>query len=131
MSGPLIFISHSRVKQGKHEQYDAHCTEATEMVETEEPQMIAFNSYEAEDGTDVSTVQVHPDADSLDTHLKLFRERLAERAFDAVDSYEINVYGTPSDAAREFLEQMPSHVPGLRARVFPVHKGGFLRPQPM
>lgn len=131
MSGPLILISHSRVKPGKAEQYRAHVSEATELVESEEPQMIAFNSYRSEDGTEVSTVQVHPDADSMDTHFKLFRERLSDRALDALDSYEVNVYGTPSQASREFLEQMAAHAPGLRLRVLPLHEAGFLRPQPM
>jgi hypothetical protein len=126
MSGPLIFISHSRVKPGKGEVYQAHCAEATEMVATEEPQMIAFNSYQSEDGAEVSTVQVHPDADSLDRHLKLYAEKLSERASEALDSYEINVYGTPSSSALEFLRQFPVPV-----RVLPVHKQGFLRPQPL
>jgi hypothetical protein len=131
MSGPLIFISHSRIKPGKEEQYRSHVTAATELVELDEPRMIAFNSYRSEAGTDVSTVQIHPDADSLDTHLKLFQERLSDRAFDALDSYEINIFGTPSEAARESLTQMTTHVPGLRLRVLPLHEAGFLRPQPM
>lgn len=131
MSGPLIFISHSRVKPGKLQTYQAHWKQATELVESEEPRMIAFNSYASEDGTDVSTVQVHPDSESLDVHLKIFFERLQDRAFQALDSYEINVYGVPSDAALELLGKMPSQMPGLRVRVLPVHQGGFLRPQPL
>jgi hypothetical protein len=131
MSGPLIFNSRSRVKPGKVELYRAHVSAATELVESEEPQMIAFNSYESADGTDVCTVQIHPDADSLDTHFKLYRERLMERSVEALDTYEINVFGTPSKAAREFLEQYAAHTSGLLLRVLPVHAAGFLRPQPM
>lgn len=127
MSGPLIFISHSKVKPGKLEAYQAHSKEATELVESEEPRMIAFNFYASEDETDVSTVQVHPDSESLDIHLKLFAERLRDRVSEALDTYEINVYGRPNDAVLEFLGQMP----GVRVRVQPMHEGGFLRPQPM
>ena len=123
MSGPLIFISRSRVKPGKGEQYDEHVFEATALVETEESQVIAFNNYRSEDGTEVSCVQVHPDADSLDTHFKLFRERLSQRALGSVDSYEVDIYGRPSDAALEFLRQLE----GLRVRVLPVHDAGLLR----
>jgi hypothetical protein len=93
--------------------------------------MIAFNCYASVDGTDVSTVQVHPDAESLDFHMKIFFESLREKAFATVDSYEISVYGAPSDAALETLHQMPSQLPGLRVRVLPNHDGGFLRPQPL
>lgn len=127
MSGPLIFISRSRVKPGKLDMYEAHLTEATELVESEEPRVIGFNSYRSDDGTEVSTVHVHPDSASLDTHLQLFTEKLADRVFEAVDSYEIDVYGTPSDGALEMLGQMP----GLHVRVLPRHDGGFLRPQPL
>jgi hypothetical protein len=126
MSGPLIFISRSRVKPGKDEQYQEHVTEATALVETEEPQVIAFNNYRSDDGTEVSCVQVHADADSLDRHFKLFRERLSERAFESVDSYEVDIYGSPSDAALQFLSQLEQ----LRVRVLPLHDAGLLRPQP-
>lgn len=127
MTGPLIFVSHSRVKPGQLDVYRQHCRAAIEMVESEEPQMIGFSLFESEDGTEVSGVQVHPDADSLDTHLKLFRERLAEGVFDAVETDEISLFGNPSAAALDFL----GHIPGIRLRVQPLHYGGFLRPQPL
>ncbi|HSI93036.1 MAG TPA: hypothetical protein VK925_06015 [Jiangellaceae bacterium] len=130
MSGPLIFISHSTVKPGKREQYQGHAREATDLVESEEPRMIGFNSYASPDGTDVSTVQIHPDAESLDTHLKIFAEKLQARAFDALDSSDVSVYGTPSEAARAMLDGMAAQT-GIRVRVLPVHEGGFLRPQPL
>lgn len=127
MSGPLIFVSHSMVKPGQLDAYRAHCATAIEIVETEEPQIIGFNLYESDDGTEVAGVQVHPDAASLDTHFKLFRERLAEGVFALVDTDEISLFGNPSEAALEFLGQ----IPGLRLQVLPVHHGGFLRPQPL
>lgn len=131
MSGPLIFISHSTARPGKADAYRAHVKEATDLIESEEPRMIAFNSYASDDGTDVSTMQVHPDAESLDVHLALFSERLREKAFDAVDTSEINVYGRPSDAALQMLRELAAQMPTLRVRVLPVHEAGFLRPQPL
>lgn len=125
MSGPLIFISRSRVKAGKAGLYEQHCREATELVESHEPRMIGFNSYASADGADVSTVQIHPDAESLDTHLQIFADKLATRAFEAVDSYEIDVYGAPSVGALDMLQQFA----GIRVRVLPAHGCGFLRPQ--
>jgi hypothetical protein len=127
MSGPLVFISHSKVKPGKLPAYQAHSAEATDLVESEEPRMIAFNFYASADGADVATVQVHPDAESLDRHLRIFFDKFREKVFATLDTYEINVYGAPSDAALEMLSQMP----GLRVRVLHEHQGGFLRPQPL
>ena len=131
MSGPIIFISHSKVKQGKLEAYQRAAADAVELVESEEPRMIAFNCYASADGTDVSTVQVHPDAESLDFHMKIFFESLREKAFATLDSYEISVYGASSDAALETLHQMRRQLPGLRVRVLPEYDGGYLRPQPL
>lgn len=130
MSGPLIFISHSKVKPGKLAEYQEHVSEAADLVESNEPRMIAFNSYASEDGTDVSTVQVHPDAESLDVHMKIFTENLQAKAFDALDSSEVNVYGEPSESARQQLEQMAA-MTGIRVRILPAHQAGFLRPQPL
>lgn len=127
MSGPFIMISRSKIKPGKREQYLQHVREATEIVESEEPRMIAFNSYESADGTETSTVQVHPDSESMEVHLKIFVERLAARAYDALDSYEIDVYGTPTNAVLDVLK--PAE--GLQVRVLPDHLAGFLRPQPL
>ncbi len=93
--------------------------------------MIAFNFYASEDRADVATVQVHPDAESLDLHLRIFFDKLQEKAFATLDTDEINVYGAPSDATLEMLSQMPSQFPGLRVRVLPEYQGGFLRPQPL
>jgi hypothetical protein len=131
MSGPLIFISHSTVKPGQLQAYQAQVVDVIDLVESEESRMIAFNFYASADGADVSTVQEHPDAESLDLHLKIFFEKLRRKAFATLDSYEISVYGTPSDEALKMLHQMPSQLPGLRVRVFPEHQGGFLRPQPL
>lgn len=93
--------------------------------------MIGFNFYASEDGTEVSTVQVHPDADSLDLHMRIFTEKLQALALESLDTTEVNVYGEPSDATREVLAQLPTMMPGVRVRVQRVHQGGFLRPQPL
>lgn len=130
MSGPLILVSHSKVKPGKLEEYQRHVREANELVEAEEPRMIGFNTYASGDGADAATVQVHPDAESLDLHLQLFAEKLRDRAFEALESKEINVYGTPSEAAQAMLDQVGSQF-GIKVRVFPAHRAGFLRPQPL
>jgi hypothetical protein len=127
MSGPLVFITRSTVKPGKWEQQLEHDHEATEIVDSEEPRVIAFNTWSSEDQAEMSCIQVHPDAESLDAHLKIFYERLAERAGDALETYEIDIYGTPSEGVLKSMQQ----VPGAQVRVHPVHLGGFLRPQPL
>lgn len=126
MSGPLIMISHSRVKPGHRSDYEEHAAEALEMVEAEEPRMIGINHF-ADDDDLVATVQIHPDADSLDTHLQFFGQRLAGKVSEALDVTDIYLYGRPSDSALAVLAQMP----GLEVHLMPQHRGGLLRPQPV
>ena len=127
MSGPLIMIIRSVVKPGQGPTYNAHLREAIEMVRAAEPRMLGFHNYASEDDTEVSTVQIHADGDSLDTHLKLFNERLSERAYAAVDAQQIDIFGEPNRDTRDYLEALPERMPGLNVRVLPVDAGGFLR----
>ena len=126
MTAPLIMISRATVKPGQRETYEAHLSEAIDMVRAEEPGMIGFYNYASEDGAEVSTVQIHAGPDSLDTHLKLFNERLSERAYAAVDVHQIDVYGQPNRGTREYLEALPERMPELSVRVLPATTGGFL-----
>lgn len=127
MAGPLIMISRAAVKAGQRETYEAHLREAIDMVRAEEPNMLGFHNYASEDGTEVATIQVHSGPDSLDRHLKLFNERLSERAYASVDVHEIDIYGAPNPDTREYLEGLPERMPDLSVRVLPTDAGGFLR----
>jgi hypothetical protein len=127
MSGPFIFISRSRVKPGRWEQALRHASDATEIVETEEPRVIGLHTWADEGRSEVSTVQVHPDAESMESHLKIYVDKLAESAFEALDTYEIDVLGTPGQGLLDLLSQ----VQDVQVRILPEHLSGFLRPQPL
>ena len=97
-----------------------------EVVEAKEPRLIAFNAYVSEDGTEVTVVQVHPDADSMGFHMQVARNHISQ-AYQSVleETKRIEVYGTPSDAVLETIRQLAgSGVPlSVKAR----HLGGFTR----
>ena len=114
MSQPFIFISTFRLKQGKLEAFQERCQGLIEFVESNEPRIIAFNLYASTDGAEVSNVQVHPDADSLVSHMQLLRERISgaggeEGSIDVTTSSQI--YGVPNPAVLEMIEEFD---PGVR-----------------
>lgn len=126
MSGPFIVISRSRVKPGKAEAYAAWCDEMFADVEEQEPRLLAFNQWESEDHTSSVVIQVHPDAESFEYHLKLFGERVKE-TFDQIDVQAVEIYGPASP----FVEQFVSHgLEGLPVTLYPQHTGGFTRLTP-
>jgi biotin carboxylase len=126
MSGPFIFIATNRLKQDKLEEERKRVPGLCDFIEANEPQLIAFNEYVNEEGTEVGVVQVHPDADSMAFHMNVVREQ-AQRAYaetlDATTS--VQVYGTPSDTVLEMLRQQAGS--GVSLSVKRYHLGGFTR----
>ena len=87
MSGPLIFISHSKVKHSMLPGYQAQAADATDLVESRGAKDDRVqSSTPRRTAPTSSTVQVHPDAESLDLHLKIFFDKLQEKAFATLDS---------------------------------------------
>lgn len=125
MSGPFIVMSRSRIKPGRVEAYAASSADLFRDVEEQEPRLLAFNMWENEDHTSSVVIQVHPDAESFEYHLKLFGERIRE-ATDYLDVERVEIYGPPS----AFVEEFVNHgIKGLDVIVHPLHRAGFTRLQ--
>ena len=127
MSQPFMFISTFRLKQGKLEAYKEMYQGLIDFVESNEPRVIAFNLYASEDGTEVSNVQVHPDADSLVSHMQLLHEHIAGAGSEgsSIDVTTSNqIYGVPNDAVLEMVEEFD---PGVPLAIKPLSLAGFTR----
>jgi quinol monooxygenase YgiN len=126
MSEPFIFIGTHMISEGKLEDFKKQWRELLDVVEVKEPRLIAFNAYVNEDGTELTVVQVHPDADSMLFHMQVARDHISE-AYQSVleKTKRIDVYGKPSDTALEMIRQLAgSEVPlSVKAN----HLGGFTR----
>jgi secreted PhoX family phosphatase len=128
MAGPFIFISQSKIKEGRLDDFKRGLREMAEFVETNEPRVIAFEAYINDDGTEVTGVQIHPDADSMAVHMQIAFEKILE--FDQyLDTQSVEVYGVPNDAVSSMMKQISDQFTGsemsLRVRTNPV--GGFTR----
>jgi hypothetical protein len=127
VSGPFIFIATNRLKPGKFGDERARVPGLIEFIEANEPQLLAFNEYANEQGTEVAVVQVHPDADSMAFHMEVVAERAATAYAQTVDmTTSIQVFGTPSKAVLDLLGRQAGAGVPLHAK--PVHLGGFVRP---
>jgi hypothetical protein len=126
VSGPFIFIAINRLKPGKLADEKARVPGLVELVEANEPQLLAFNEYADEEGNEVAVVQVHPDADSMAFHMEVVAERAATAYAQTVEATtSVQVFGTPSEAVLEMLGRQAGA--GVALRVMPVHLGGFVR----
>ena len=128
MCQPFISIATLRIKKGKLDDFTRSFTEVVETVQEYEPRIIAFHGFVNDDGTEMTIIQVHPDTASMDFHMQVLRDRLAEHVARAlgpelIEPKQIEYYGTPSEAALE----MDRQVPGLAVSIKPLHVGGFTR----
>ena len=78
MVAPFIMIGTHRIKPGKQEAFKRYFAQfSSDVVELEEPRLHSFYGYAAPDSDYVTIVQVHPDADSMRTHMKVGMEHFA------------------------------------------------------
>jgi quinol monooxygenase YgiN len=120
MSGPLIYVGTYTVKPGKQGEARRRLAELVDFVETNEPRVIAFNTYLDRDGTTVSIIQVHPDSASMEFHMQVNAKHFAT-AFDWLDaSMSGQYFGPISDALAaelakwdEASTQVPEHAAGF------------------
>jgi quinol monooxygenase YgiN len=122
MSGPLIYVGTYTIKPGNQEGARRRLAELVDFVETNEPRMIAFNTYLDGDGNTVSIVQVHPDSASMEFHMQVNAKHFAT-AFDWLDtSIGGQLFGPISDALAAELAKWDQPFPHV-----PFHEAGFTR----
>lgn len=125
MNEPFIFIGTYTIKEGKLDDFVRYWPEFVDFVEGSEPRLIAFNAYVDDDGAEVAVVQVHPDVESMEFHMKLIREHVEQAFADFLDdSVSMQIYGAISDPAVEMMRQLGGPVP---LTVKPRGVGGFTR----
>ena len=98
MSPPLVYVDTSEVRDGALEELRVAIRELAEFVEENEPQLVSYDVYFSEDGTQMTVIHVHADPASLDDHMDVARPRFGRFA-DLVTLRSIHIYGEPSEKA--------------------------------
>lgn len=107
MSEPFIFINTYGIKEGMTDVFREQAQEVVDLVRAEEPQMLFFGFFINEEGTEATTLQVHPDADSMLFHMEVAKQHI-EESVDFLDfsNMSVGVYGTPNQAVLETMRQL-------------------------
>jgi hypothetical protein len=131
MSKPLIFVSTWKIREGRLEDYKQFSKELIKHIKAKEPQLIAFNMYFNEDETEMTSIQVHSDAASMDFHMQVLAKVIGEDMIEWIDRADflepkhIEIYGTPS--AKLLEADQPLVDAGIPQSVKPLHFAGFTR----
>src|SRR3954452_19291419 len=106
MPSPFIFIATNRLRTGKLARERARVPGLVEFIEANEPRVIAFNEYVNEAGDEVTVVQVHPDAASMEAHNDIARERARAAYAETIEAtVRIQVFGRPTPAVLDVLRE--------------------------
>jgi uncharacterized protein (DUF2126 family) len=123
---PFIFIATNRLKAGRLHLERDRVPSLVEFIEANEPRLIAFNEYVNEAEDEVTVVQVHPDAESMEAHLEIVGQRAQEAYAQTLDAtVHIQVFGRPTQAILDTLRQQASS--GVEISVNGEHLGSFIR----
>jgi hypothetical protein len=124
MFEPFIYISTHRIKEGKIEATKVWNREFVKLVEAKEPRLIASHLYLNESQSEGTIVLIHPDADSMDFHLRVAGDLIGE-GLALAPTGSIQVYGTPSPMLQEVLRRNAES--GVPVSITTHHLGGFTR----
>jgi hypothetical protein len=126
MPGPFIFVATNRLRPDAFDAERRRVAELSDFIEAAEPRLLAFNEYANAARTEVTVVQVHPDAASIEFHMGVVGERAAQAYAETLEATTmLQVFGTPSDAVVEMLRAQAGA--GVSLSVHAEHLGGFTR----
>ena len=125
MSEPFVYVGTWTIKPGRVEEARRWLAEHADLIEVNEPRLVAFHVYFDEEGSTASVVQVHPDSASMEFHMKVIADHVSG-AFDYIDRIVSEQYfGPMSESLAELLAAYDQ--PGVSVTRMPVHEAGFTR----
>jgi len=95
MTAPFIFIGTHRVKAGRLDEFKKYFSHfSSDVVESAEPRLHSFYGYTAPGCDEITVVQVHPDAASMVTHMKVGMEHFAAAYAEYLEpESNLQIYG--------------------------------------
>jgi quinol monooxygenase YgiN len=94
MCAAFIYTGTYKVRAGRFEDAREKLAEHTEFIEANEPRLVAFHVFTDEAAGTVSIVQVHPDPESMEFHMKLVAEHIKSALNDYLgETVSTHVYG--------------------------------------
>lgn len=102
MTEPLFVLSTFKVKEGRVDDVKKHYRRILDIIEPNEPQLIAFHGFLSEDETEMTSIQVHPDTDSMEFHMQVLKDNwdaLFSEYGEMLEGIRIEYYGTPPQSA--------------------------------
>ena len=119
VSDPFILVTTNKINPGQLDRVKALSARFAERVQESDTGLLAFNFYLNDEETEVSNVQVHKDAASMEAYLPLAQQMISE-ALELTQTESIQAYGTPGPITQQVLrmnEEQGAHVHVIANRI--------------
>lgn len=124
MSGPIVFISRHRIKEGKLEELRKMTKEGMAMIEADKPGTAFQCAYVSEDTPEVSFVHIFPAADAVEHHMVGVDDQ-SNRSQEVIKPVSIEIFRLPSEKVSEMFKQIEAR--GISLTIQSQYLGGFSR----
>jgi hypothetical protein len=125
MTGPLIVVDSSEIREGRLEELRAAVAGMASFVRQHEPDPISYQVFFSADEKRMTVVQIHPDAASMERHMDVAREVFAPFA-ELLDLRTVDVYGEPSAKILDQLRRKAQMLGTASVEVYDL-QAGFAR----
>jgi hypothetical protein len=125
MSDTIVVLDRSTVRAGKLAELKRAMQELASFVEENEPRPFSYNVYFDDAGTEMTVLQVHPDAASMEQHMRIAAREFPQFA-ELVDLRVMEVFGEPTESLLELLRRKAEMLGDATVVVHRRH-AGFVR----
>jgi len=122
MNEPIIYLDHSEIVEGKILDLRKAINELVELFKMKEPRLVAYNVYFTEDMKHMTVLNVHPDPDSLEFHLRVFAP-WSPKFTGLIKLLSIDIYGPISGTILEQINQKAARLGNGKVRVHKLQSG--------
>jgi hypothetical protein len=125
MSDTIVLLDRSTVREGKLVELKRAMKELASFVDENEPLPFSSNVYFDGGETEMTVLQVHPDAASMEQHMRIAAQEFPQFA-ELVDLRIMEVFGEPTESLLELLRRK-AEVLGKATVVIHRRHAGFVR----
>jgi hypothetical protein len=116
MSEDVTFVGTYAIPEGSLDEWKGAIVDMIDFVKASVPRLISFSAYVNDDGTEATSIYVHPDSVSLERHLEMAASRISA-GVRLVRTRRIELYGSPSDRVVEQLHRISETAGGFPVTV--------------
>jgi hypothetical protein len=103
-SEPIVYIDHSDIREGSLDELKAGVRRLVELIDAQEPRLLAYGFYIDDAAGQMTVVAVHPDSASLELHIDIGSGEFRKLAH-LLTLTAIECYGRPSERALDQLRR--------------------------